>query len=100
VWKSFVRGYNPIFMDPWWPLYIESMPEVTPWAFVGGIAKDRRDYPDWEPTRRAMGDTRRYAAKMDLAAMTPRPELASTCCCLANPGQSTWSTCPKGGAWR
>jgi len=22
VWKSFTRGLNPIFMDPWWPLYI------------------------------------------------------------------------------
>ena len=98
VWKSFVRGYNPIFMDPWWPLYIESTPQVTPWAFVGGISKDRRDYPDWEPTRRAMGDTRRYAAKMDLAAMTPRPELASTRYCLANPGQEYLVYLPEGGS--
>jgi hypothetical protein len=98
VWKSFLRGHNPIFMDPWWPLYIESNPDITPWAFVGGITKDQRDYPDWEPTRRAMGDTRRYAEKMNLAAMTPRPELVSTQYCLANPGQEYLVYLPKGGS--
>jgi hypothetical protein len=97
VWKSFVRGHNPIFMDPWWPLYIESDPEVTPWAFAGGVTKDRRDYPDWEPTRRAMGDTRRYAERMNLAAMTPRPDLVSTRYCLANPGEEYLIYLPKGG---
>ena len=97
VWKSFLRGLNPIFMDPWWPLYIESDPAVTPWTFVGGISKDWRDYPDWEPTRRAMGDTRRYAQKMDLAAMTPRPDLASTGYCLANPGLEYLVYLPEGG---
>jgi len=34
-----------------------------------------------------MGDTRRYAEKMNLAAMTPHPELVSTRYCLANPGE-------------
>jgi hypothetical protein len=85
-------------MDPWWPLYIESTPEITPWAFVGGITKDQRDYPDWEPTRRAMGDTLRYARRMNLAAMTPRPELASTRYCLANPGHEYLIYLPEGGS--
>ena len=98
VWKSFTRGHNPIFMDPWWPLYIQSTPEITPWAFVGGITKDQRDYPDWEPTRRAMGDTLRYARRMNLAPMTPRPELASTRYCLANPGQEYLVYLPDGGS--
>jgi hypothetical protein len=98
VWKSFLRGLNPIFMDPWWPLYIESDPEVTPWTFVGGISKDRRDYPDWAPTRRAMGDTRRYAERMNLAAMTPHPELASSRYCLANPGEEYLVYLPQGGS--
>lgn len=98
VWKSFLRGHNPIFMDPWWPMYIESDPEVTPWTFVGGISKDQRDYPDWEPTRRAMGDTRRYAGRMNLVAMTPRPELCSTRYCLANPGEEYLVYLPKGGS--
>ncbi len=98
VWKSFLRGHNPIFMDPWWPLYIESDPQVTPWTFVGGISKDHRDYPDWDPTRRAMGDTRRYAEKMDLAAMTPQPALASTGYCLANVGKEYLVYLPEGGS--
>ena len=75
VWKCFTRGHNPIFMDPWQGLYLGSTEEIAPWSFTGGISKDQRDYPDWEPTRRAMGDTRRYAQRMNLAAMTPRPEL-------------------------
>jgi hypothetical protein len=98
VWKCFLRGHNPIFMDPWWPLYIESTPEITSWAFTGGIAKDARDYPDWEPTRRAMGDTHRYANRMDLAATAPRPELASTRYCLANPGHEYLVYLPDGGS--
>lgn len=98
VWKSFLRGQHVLFMDPWWPLYIESDPAVTPWTFVGGVSKDQRDYPDWEPTRRAMGDTARYAQRMDLAKMTPRPELASSHYCLANPGQEYLIYLPEGGS--
>jgi hypothetical protein len=98
VWKSFCRGHNPIFMDPWWTLYINSDPVYTPWTFVGGISKDQRDYPDWEATRRAMGDTRRYAERMDLAAMAPRPDLASTGYCLAHPGHEYLIYLPQGGS--
>jgi hypothetical protein len=98
VWKSFLRGHNPIFMDPWWPLHAETDPALTPWTFVGGISKGDRDYPDWEPTRRAMGDTRRYAERMDLADMAPRPDLASTRYCLANPGHEYLVYLPQGGS--
>ncbi|MHC4619257.1 MAG: DUF6298 domain-containing protein [Planctomycetota bacterium] len=73
VWKCFARGHNPIFMDPWQSLYLGATEEIAPWSFTGGISKDRRDYPDWAPTRRAMGDTRRYAQRMDLVHVTPRP---------------------------
>ncbi len=97
VWKSFARGHNVLFMDPWWPLYIESDPKITPWTFVGGVSKDRRDYPDWEPTRRALGDTQRYASKMDLARMLPHPELSSSRYCLANPGREYLVYLPEGG---
>jgi hypothetical protein len=41
----------------------------------------------WEPIRSAMGQTRRVAERMNLAAMAPRNELASTGYCLANPGR-------------
>jgi hypothetical protein len=97
VWKCFTRGHNPIFMDPWQGLYLESTEEIAPWSFTGGISKDQRDYPDWEPTRRAMGDTRRYAERMNLAAMAPRPDLASTRYCLADPGEEYLVYLPEGG---
>lgn len=69
VWKSFLRGHNPIFMDP----------------YDGSVLGKPSD-PQWEPIRRAMGHTRRFAERMNLAAMTPRSELASSTYCLANPG--------------
>jgi hypothetical protein len=62
VWKSFTRGLNPIFMDP-------------------------LEMPQWEPVRQAMGLTLAYANRMDLSAMRPRGDLATSGYCLANPGK-------------
>jgi len=98
VWKCFARGHNPIFMDPWQSLYLGATEEVAPWSFTGGISKDQRDYPDWEPTRRAMGDTRRYAQRMNLARMAPHPEWSSSRYCLADPGEEYLVYLPEGGA--
>jgi hypothetical protein len=69
VWKSFLRGHNPIFMDP----------------YDGSVLGTPSD-PRWEPVRAAMGHTRRFADRINLAEMTPHSELASTGYCLANPG--------------
>ena len=69
VWKSFLRGYNPLFMDP----YDHDI-----------LGKGRPD--QWEGARRALGATRGLARRTDLANMTPTPDLASTKYCLANPG--------------
>jgi hypothetical protein len=69
VWKSFLRGYNPIWMDPYGesPLF----DEVLPYA---------------DESKRALGEARRFADRMDLGGMTPRPDLSSTSFCLANRG--------------
>jgi len=80
VWKSFLRGHNPIFMDP----YDGS---------VLGSPSDSR----WEPIRRAMGHTRRFAERMNLAETKPRKDLASSGYCLANPGQEYLLYLPDGG---
>ena len=66
IWKSFLRGYNPIIMDPY--KYHES------WALEPGIIL-------------AAKYTRRYAKKMDLAKMEPANSatLCSTTYCLRNP---------------
>jgi hypothetical protein len=61
IWRSFLRGLNPIVMD-WW----------------NGV--------QWDPIRRAMGQTRMYATKVDLSAMTPQKALSSKGYCLASPG--------------
>lgn len=81
VWKTFTRGMNPIFMDP----YLKASPG----------RKSNLD-PKWDGIRRAMGQTRRYAERMDLAAMTPRPNLASSKYCLANPGREYLVYLPEG----
>ncbi len=69
VWKSFLRGYNPIFMDPY-----------------DGVVLGKQFDPKWEPIRRSMGYTLMYADRMNLAAMQPCIDLSSTKYCLSNPG--------------
>lgn len=68
VWKSFLRGLNPLFMDP----------------YKEGVLQRDTD-AKWEPVRRAMGATRRLADRVRLAEFTPHGELASSGYCLANP---------------
>ena len=53
--------------------------------YDGDILGNRFD-PKWDPVRRSMGYTLRYARRMDLAQMRPAGETASTKYCLANPG--------------
>jgi len=73
VWKSFLRGQNPIFMDPIEPLYGHSSEKNAP------------NYPEWELIRRNMGYTLYFARRMNLVKMVPRNDLASSGYCLANP---------------
>jgi CubicO group peptidase (beta-lactamase class C family) len=77
VWKSFTRGLHPIWMER--------------------IRMGAGDLPQAEAIRRAMGHTRRLAERMNLSAMTPRNELASTKYCLANPGKEYLVYLPEGG---
>jgi len=69
VWKSFLRGYNPIFMDPY-----------------DGVVLGKQFDPKWDPIRRSMGYTLMYADRMNLAMMQPCNDLASTKYCLSDPG--------------
>ncbi len=78
VWKSFLRGHNPIFMDP----------------YDGSVLGQDRG---WEPIRAAMGHTRRLAERVNLASLRPRDELASTGYCLAHPGKEYVVYQPKAG---
>ena len=71
VWKSFLRGLNPILMDTYRKDVLSSSGDSVP----------------LEEIRQAMGATSRIAAELDLAAMTPRGGLASIRFCLAGQGQ-------------
>ncbi len=68
VWKTFTRGNNPIYMDPWGYNHVD--PRLPR-----------------EEVRRGMGATRRLARDLDLARTVPHPELASTGYVLADPGR-------------
>lgn len=90
VWKSFLRGLNPIFMDPW-----DALPgrknddSAQGWLYnIDGISKDDRNYPDWALIRQNMGFTLSWAKKINLNAMIPHGELASTTYCLADIGSA------------
>ncbi len=53
--------------------------------------------PRWEPIRKSMGYTLRYASKMDMASAKPHNDLASTKYCLASPGVDYLVYLPDGG---
>ena len=70
VWKSFTRGMNVLFMDP----------------YDGLVLKKSYD-PEWaEPLRKSLGYARAYALRMNLIDMKPE-NLASSHYCLANRGE-------------
>lgn len=69
AWKSFLRGHNPILMD---------------YGLIDGV---KTPDPAFEPARYAMGDTLRFASRMNLIAMEPSDELSSTGYALAAPGE-------------
>ena len=62
-------------------------------GLIGGInppdpsAGGPSSYAAFEPARYAMGDTLRFAERMNLMDMEPREDLSSTGYALANPGQ-------------
>jgi hypothetical protein len=71
AWKSFLRGHNPLFMD----------------RYDDGYGLDGGGYdlnkPRDKSLRLNLGFIRRYASRIDLAAMAPRGDLASTGYALA-----------------
>jgi hypothetical protein len=80
IWECFFRGIQPILMDS----YCYGEPTWTSNA-------------EQEAIRKYMGYTLTYANRMDLAAMTPRGELATTQYCLANPGTEYLVYQPQAG---
>lgn len=85
VWESFMRGYNPIYMDPF-----DAVHELT-------IGEPVLNEPQHERARTAMGQTRRWADRLDLERVTPQSELASTGYCLADRGREYLIYIPASG---
>jgi hypothetical protein len=89
AWKSFLRGLHPILMD---------------FGIIGGVnppepsAGGPMSYAAFEPARWAMGDTLRFAERMNLIGMQPRQDLSSTGYALANPGEEYLVLQPSGAA--
>jgi hypothetical protein len=77
AWKSFLRGHHPILMD---------------FGLIGGVnppdpaAGGPMSFEAFEPARWAMGDTVRFAERMNLIRMLPRADLTSTGFALADEG--------------
>lgn len=71
IWRCFTRGHNVLYMDP---------------ARYGHMEPRYRE--DGDPlVRRAMGQTRLVADKINLAAMRPAPEVTETGFALVDPGR-------------
>jgi hypothetical protein len=92
AWKSFLRGHHPILMDFGLIAGLEPTAESPAETGVPPFAH-------YEPTRWAMGDTRRYAERIGLIDMRPRRDVASTGYALANPGMEYLVLQPDGGAF-
>jgi hypothetical protein len=84
VWKNLTRGNQTLFMDP----YLAKIPGRN--EPVGTDPREScfalKPDPYWDTLRLALGRARRYAERINLAAATPRGDLASSKYCLANPG--------------
>lgn len=92
VWKSFCRGLNPLFMDPY---SASQQSENDSWT--DHLSDKAALDPRWEPIRGNLGYSLNYASKMNLALATPRSDLASTEYCLANPDTEYLVYLPEGG---
>jgi hypothetical protein len=97
VWKSFARGHNPIFMDPWQPLTSNPDTAKVDWMSVGGVNKDQRDFPDWAPVRANMGHAALLASRLNMKDLKPIPEKASTGYCLTDNKTTFVVYLPEGG---
>ena len=91
VWKSFIYGYNPIYMDGY---------DGAGYG-VGGNGYNFND-PRWVTIRNNMGYALDYSRRMNFAAMKPRPNLSNLAWVLANTsatGAEYLAYMPGGGSF-
>jgi hypothetical protein len=88
AWETLCIGASPLFMDP----YLEV------WADRNDPRGGRPDQA-WDRMRDALGDTRRYADRLNLARAVPSAALCSTDYCLAEPGHQYLVYQPASGSF-
>jgi len=97
VWKSFCRGMNVLFMDP----YHEARKDGAQGERKVTWTDHLTDTPEldarWDPIRRNMGYALSYAKRMDLTTTVPSDDLSSTKYCIANKGKEYLIYSPDGG---
>ncbi|MBN2452600.1 MAG: DUF4038 domain-containing protein [Lentisphaeria bacterium] len=96
VWKSFLRGMNPLFMDPY-ARAPEGQKADAAAAWTDHLGSSPKTDPKWDPIRAALGYTRRFAERLDLRRTEPRGDLASSGYCLAAAGEWYLVYVPGGG---
>jgi hypothetical protein len=93
IWKSFTRGMNVLFMDPW-----ERIQGELDWWQDEDVTRNQRHYYAWDAMRRNLGYARRVALSLDLNRCEPHPEACTSRYCLADPGREYVCYYPTGGA--
>jgi Protein of unknown function (DUF4038)/Family of unknown function (DUF6298) len=84
IWKAFLQGYCPIFMDPW-----QNFPHVDTLAIKWlNPCLFEREYVPYKLARQNLGETNRFSKRINLSKSSPRPELSSTGFCLVEPNES------------
>ena len=84
VWKSFMRGLHPVFMDPYDGKVLNSGYDTKALEM------------EIEAVRKNMGYTLQYARKIDLIHMEPANELSSSGYCLARKNEQYLAYIPEG----
>jgi hypothetical protein len=92
IWKSFTRGMNVLFMDPWEPI-----PGDLDWWQDGNITRNQRYYYAWDDVRRNLGYTQSIAQSYDLNRCIPDVSFCTSSYCLANHNQQYICYFPAGG---
>lgn len=92
IWKSFTRGMNVLFMDPWEPI-----PGDLDWWQDGDVTRNQRYYYAWDGMRRNLGYTRNLALSFDLNKCVPDLTFCTSTYCLANKNEQYICFFPSGG---
>ncbi len=96
VWKSFCRGLNPLFMDPYKDPRKDEVEDYQETTWTDHLSETTKLDPRWDSIRRSLGYTRFYAERMNLVEMTPHDDFSSTKYCLANLGVEYLVYIPQG----